>query len=176
MRNTSFVTPDLRLDEQLCFALYAASRATTGAYRRALDEVGLTYPQYLVMLALWEADGLTVSELGQRLHLDSGTLSPLLGRLAASGLVTRTRPDTDARRVVVHLTAAGQDMRADAELIQCALLDRLDMPAEDLILLRSLARRLVASLEAPTNPTPSVPEPTAPITPNPHHRKPEGAA
>jgi DNA-binding MarR family transcriptional regulator len=141
--------PDLRLDQQVCFALYAASRATTGAYRQALDEAGITYPQYLVMLALWEEDGLTVSDLGRRLRLDSGTLSPLLSRLASSGLVTRSRPDRDARRVVVHLTDAGKALRAEAERIQCALLDRLDMRPEDLVLLRDLAHRLVDALSIP---------------------------
>lgn len=141
--------PDLRLDHQVCFALYAASRATTGAYRQALDAVGVTYPQYLVMLALWEQDGLTVGELGHRLHLDSGTLSPLLGRLSASGLVMRSRPESDTRRVVVHLTEAGWAMRAEAERVQCALLDRLDLSPEELALLRGLAHRLVDSLSRP---------------------------
>ncbi|WP_432560680.1 MarR family winged helix-turn-helix transcriptional regulator [Granulicoccus sp. GXG6511] len=139
---------NLQVDQQVCFALYAASRATTAAYRRVLDTVGLTYPQYLVLLALWEADGLTVGELGRRLQLDSGTLSPLLRRLASNGLVTRSRPDRDARRVVVRLTDQGQGMRAEAERIQCSLLDRLDLPVEDLVLLRDLAHRLVASLNA----------------------------
>lgn len=148
MRNTSCVLPNLQIDQQVCFALYAASRATTAAYRHALEEVGLTYPQYLVMLALWETDGLTVGELGRRLQLDSGTLSPLLRRLASNGLVTRSRPDRDARRVVVRLTDQGQALRAEAERIQCSLLDRLDMPVEDLVHLRDLAHRLVASLNA----------------------------
>ena len=143
--------PDLRLDEQLCFALYAASRAATGAYRDALDEVGLTYPQYVVLLALWEHDGLSVGELGQRLHLDSGTLSPLLSRLDAAGLLTRSRPDADGRRVVVRLTAAGEALKAEAERIQCALLDRLPMTHDELITLRDLARRLVASLQPPVS-------------------------
>lgn len=132
----------------MCFALYAASRATTAAYRQVLETVGLTYPQYLVMLALWETDGLTVGELGRRLQLDSGTLSPLLRRLASNGLITRSRPDQDARRVVVRLTDQGQAMRAKAERIQRSLLDRLDLPVEDLVLLRDLAHRLVASLNA----------------------------
>ena len=140
--------PDLRLDQQLCFALYAASRATTAAYREALADAGLTYPQYLVMLALWEADGLSVGDLGHRLHLDSGTLSPLLTRLESSGLVARSRPDRDARRVVVHLTQVGEQLRTEAERIQCALLERLDMSAQDLVLLRDLAHRLTDSIAA----------------------------
>lgn len=104
------------------------------------------------MLALWEDDGLTVGELGQRLRLDSGTLSPLLSRLASAGLVTRSRPDRDARRVVVQLTDAGQALRGEAERIQCALLDRLDLRPEELVLLRSLAHRLVESLDTATRP------------------------
>lgn len=150
MRNAWVVLPDLHLDQQLCFALYAASRATTGAYREALAEVDLTYPQYLVLLVLWEDDGLTVTELGHRLRLDSGTLSPLLGRLAESGLVTRSRADRDARRVVVRLTDSGRSLRAEAEHIQCALLDRLDMSPDELTSLRRLAHRLVDSLDRPT--------------------------
>jgi len=146
VRNALCVLPVLQLDQQLCFALYAASRAATGAYRDALDEAGLTYPQYLVMLALWEQDGLTVTDLGRALHLDSGTVSPLLTRLAAAGLVTRSRPEADARLVVVHLTEAGQSLRGRAEGIQCALLDRLDMDPKDLILLRTLAQRFAESV------------------------------
>lgn len=149
------MTPDLRLDQQLCFALYSASRATTAAYRDALVDAGLTYPQYLVMLALWEDDGLSVGDLGHRLRLDSGTLSPLLTRLEAAGLVTRSRPDRDGRRVVVNLTAAGQELRAEAERIQCALLDRLDMAPEDIILLRDLANRLTDSIAAGQRPAAS---------------------
>lgn len=140
--------PDLRLDQQLCFALYAASRATTSTYRTALAEIGLTYPQYLVMLTLWEQDGVSVSELGERLHLDSGTLSPLLGRLEAGGLVTRSRSTQDARQVRISLTPAGSALRADAETVHCALLERLDMEPEELLTLRTLARKLIDSIEA----------------------------
>src|SRR5256885_12152698 len=89
----------LRLDNQLCFALYSASLAMTKLYKPLLDELGLTYPQYLVMLALWEQDGLAVSGLGERLSLDSGTLTPLLKRLEAAGLISRLRDVEDERRV-----------------------------------------------------------------------------
>src|SRR5659263_669236 len=99
---------DLALDNQLCFALHAASRRVTAAYRPLLDEVGLTYPQYVVMLALWEHDGVTVRDLGTRLFLDSGTLSPLLVRLEEAGLLSRSRQDPDdGRRLTVSLTPAG---------------------------------------------------------------------
>lgn len=138
---------DLRLEEQVCFALYAASRASTSAYRHALASVGLTYPQYLALLVLWEEDGLTVRQLGERLLLDSGTLSPLLARLENAGLVKRKRSIGDGRRVHVYLTEMGRQLRAQADAIHCSLLDRVHMPQEDLIQLRTLAQRLVASLE-----------------------------
>src|SRR3954469_15511270 len=96
----------LLLDNQVCFALYSASLAMTKLYKPLLDELGLTYPQYLAMLALWERDGLMVSELGERLWLDSGTLTPLLKRLEAAGLVARNRDAQDERRVHVSLTTA----------------------------------------------------------------------
>ncbi|GGM71639.1 MarR family transcriptional regulator [Longimycelium tulufanense] len=102
---------DLALDRQLCFALYAASRAVTTLYRPVLDALGLTYPQYLVLLVLWEHDDRTVGELGKALHLDSGTLSPLLKRLEAAGLVWRRRGVDDERSVRVGLTGIGRALR-----------------------------------------------------------------
>lgn len=104
----------LMLDNQLCFALYSASLAMTKLYKPLLDRLGLTYPQYLVMLVLWERDALTVGELGERLFLDSGTLTPLLKRLEAAGLVSRSRAADDERRVVVTLTDAGRALREQA--------------------------------------------------------------
>jgi DNA-binding MarR family transcriptional regulator len=100
------------LDEQLCFALYAASRAMTSCYRPVLDALDLTYPQYLALLVLWERGECTVSGIGQALQLETGTLSPLLKRLEAAGLITRTRRAGDERSVLVSLTAAGQGMEA----------------------------------------------------------------
>lgn len=107
------VTDDLVLGRQVCFALYAASRALTDVYRPILDEFGLTYPQYLVLLVLWERgdDVPTVSELGAALRLDSGTLSPLLKRLEAAGVLVRSRSARDERRVEVRLTDAGRALR-----------------------------------------------------------------
>ena len=104
----------LSLDHQLCFALYSASLAMTKLYKPLLDPIGLTYPQYLVMLVLWQGDGVTVSELGRRLTLDSGTLTPLLKRLEAAGLLRRTRDAGDERRVILHLTSAGRALKARA--------------------------------------------------------------
>lgn len=115
-----------RLDEQLCFQLYTASRLVTRAYRPLLDELGLTYPQYLVLLVLWEVrdDGTkapTVSELGERLLLDSGTLTPLLKRMERQGLVTRTRDPEDERSVRIGLTEAGSGLSRQA----CAVPEQL---------------------------------------------------
>ena len=107
------LTP-VRLDDQLCFALYSASLAMEKLYRTLLDDLGLTYPQYLTMLVLWERDGLAVSEIGTRLYLDSATLTPLLKRLEAAGLVRRTRSPEDERSVLVTLTPSGRALRPRA--------------------------------------------------------------
>jgi DNA-binding MarR family transcriptional regulator len=107
----------LALDRQLCFALYSASLAMTKIYKPLLAPLGLTYPQYLVMLALWEQDGVTVGALGERLALDSGTLTPLLKRLEVQGLVGRRRDAGDERRVIVSLTPAGRTLKVAARRV-----------------------------------------------------------
>jgi DNA-binding MarR family transcriptional regulator len=104
-----------RLDHQLCFALYSSSLLMTKVYKPVLEPLGLTYPQYLVLLVLWEADAIAVGELGTRLYLDSGTLTPLLKRMEAAGLLTRMRAADDERRVIVRLTPAGRALRRKAE-------------------------------------------------------------
>jgi len=104
----------LKLDNQLCFSIYAASRAITRAYRPILDRYGLTYPQYLVLLILWEKDGQPVNEIGRRLYLDSGTLTPLLKRMETSGYVERRRGALDERTVEIHLTAKGVALQGEA--------------------------------------------------------------
>lgn len=121
----------LQLDHQLCFALYSASLAMTKLYKPLLDAIGLTYPQYLAMLVLWEQDGPTVSELGERLSLDSGTLTPLLKRIEAAGLVQRQRDSQDERRVRIALTSAGQALRAQAESIPACILANSHMPLSE---------------------------------------------
>ncbi len=114
----------LLLDHQLCFALYSTSLAMTKLYKPLLAPLGLTYPQYLVMLVLWETDGLGVSDVGQRLSLDSGTLTPLLKRLETMALIVRRRDSQDERRVGIHLTPAGRHLREQAiaipEQLACA--------------------------------------------------------
>ena len=111
----------LALDGQLCFALYAASLAMTRRYKPLLEPLGLTYPQYLVMLVLWQGDGVTVSQLGDRLALDSGTLTPLLKRLESAALVQRLRDAADERRVLLQLTPAGRALKQRAARIPLAV-------------------------------------------------------
>jgi len=112
----------LALDHQFCFALYSTSHAMTKTYKPLLDRLGLTYPQYLVMLVLWEQDGILVKDIGARLFLDSGTLTPLLKRLESNGLVARNRDPQDERQVRISLTAEGRALRAKAEEIPEQLL------------------------------------------------------
>jgi DNA-binding MarR family transcriptional regulator len=138
----------LKLDNQLCFALYSTSLAMTKLYKPLLDELALTYPQYLAMLVLWEQDGLMVSEIGERLYLDSGTLTPLLKRLEASGLISRLRAVEDERRVHITLTAAGRKLKAKAAKIPDCILTAAQCPVPELMALtqqvQALRQRLVA--------------------------------
>ncbi|PXY29996.1 MarR family transcriptional regulator [Prauserella coralliicola] len=136
------------LDDQVCFALYAASRAVTALYRPLLDDLGLTYPQYLVLLALWERDELTVKDLGRALQLDSGTLSPLLKRLEKLELVRRERRSDDERSVLVTLTAKGDDLRAKAVLLPGLVGDAMGLDGAGLDELRTTLRELTDSVNA----------------------------
>lgn len=138
----------LQLDHQLCFALYSTSLAMTRLYKPLLDDIGLTYPQYLAMLVLWQQDGLTVSGLGERLFLDSGTLTPLLKRLESAGLISRIRDAQDERRVHITLTASGRRLKARAAKIPGCILSAAQCPVPELITLtrqvQALRQRLVA--------------------------------
>lgn len=141
----------LALDNQLCFKLYAASRAVTKLYRPLLEALELTYPQYLVLLVLWEWErrpppAATLKALGQRLQLDSGTLTPLLKRLEARGLVTRVRAAGDEREVRLGLTAAGRALREQARPIPATLICEAGLPAADLVALRDELDRLLRAL------------------------------
>lgn len=135
-----------RLDRQVCFALYSASKAATAVYRPMLEELGLTYPQYLVMLVLWESDPRSVRELGEELGLDSGTLSPLLKRLEALRLVERRRSAQDERRVEVFLTDSGLALSSKARSIPQRLAAAAGLSAADLDQLRETLGRLTAAL------------------------------
>ena len=140
--------PALLLDNQLCFALYSTSLAMTKLYKPMLEELGLTYPQYLAMLVLWEQDGLTVSELGERLYLDSGTLTPLLKRMETAGLVSRLRAVQDERRVHITLTAAGRKLKAKAAKIPGCIMSATQCSIPELVSLtqqvQSFRKRLTA--------------------------------
>ncbi|MCU1573596.1 MAG: transcriptional regulator, MarR family [Micrococcaceae bacterium] len=136
------------LRRQVCFALYSASRAATAAYRPLLDSLGLTYPQYLVLLVLWERDGATVRDLGEELELDSGTLSPLLKRMEAAGLLSRQRSSTDERRVEVRLTSTGAALQKQADAVPRQLADAAGLTEPELNELRATLIRLTAALRS----------------------------
>jgi len=149
--------PDmLALDQQLCFALYAASRTLTSAYRPLLEPLGVTYPQYVVLLVLWERDGLSVRELGERLLLDSGTLTPLLKRLEHSGLIVRNRRASDEREVEISLTRNGRALRARAAKIPACLLQLSGMSPAALTRLRNslgvLTTNILSNPKVSSNP------------------------
>ena len=140
------VKDPLSLDNQLCFSLYAAANAIKKAYRPLLDEMGLTYPQYLVLIVLWRDDGQKVSEIGNRLNLDSGTLTPVLKRLEASGLVTRTRRLHDEREVEIRLTPTGRNMREQALAVRREIVRQLKMSDMEIAGLREDVTGVIASL------------------------------
>lgn len=135
----------LALDRQVCFALAAASRSVIGLYRPVLDPLGLTHPQYLVMLALWERSPRTVRDIGQALLLDSATLSPLIKRLEATGFVTRTRNAADERALDIELTERGRALRGQAEAVPAQIVERLRMPVAELERIRDDLTLLLAA-------------------------------
>jgi DNA-binding MarR family transcriptional regulator len=136
----------LKLEYQLCFPIYAAANAMTRAYRPLLEKIGLTYPQYLVMLVLWEKDECSLSEIGEKLRLDSGTLTPLVKRMETNGLLARTRAKEDERRIVVTLTAAGKKLKQAAKNIPFDLVAKTNMKLEDMMTLKDQLTGLIASL------------------------------
>ncbi|HPM53065.1 MAG TPA: MarR family transcriptional regulator [Rhodoglobus sp.] len=135
----------LALDRQVCFALAAASRSVIGLYRPVLEPLGLTHPQYLVMLALWERSPRTVRDLGETLLLEPATLSPLLKRLEASGLLTRRRNAVDERTLDVQLTAAGRALRVEAEKVPAKIVSRLGMQVSELERIRDDLTTLISA-------------------------------
>lgn len=143
----------LLLDEQLCFALYAAQRAVTAAYRPVLEELGLTYPQYLVLLVLWERGETTVKELAEALRLDYGTVSPLLKRLESAGVVRRERAAHDERSVLIACTGRGEELKERAARVPGALLTATGLATTEAVRLREelwqLAERAHEAAERP---------------------------
>lgn len=137
----------LALEEQVCFALSVAARGVVAVYRPLLEPMGLTHPQYLVMLALWQQSPLSVRALSGLLQLDPGTLSPLLKRLEAIGYVQRRRDPSDERSLAVTLTPEGRALRAEAEKIPPAIVERLGMPLPDLKALHTALTRVIAAAQ-----------------------------
>ncbi len=148
IRAATAATAALALDNQLCFALYSASLAMTKLYKPVLAPMGLTYPQYLTLLALWERDGQGVSELGEKLFLDSGTLTPLLKRMEAGGWLLRRRSTDDERRVLVHLTPKGQTLRTQARKVPHALAGSTGLGIDQIGQLTQRLQRLRGQLQA----------------------------
>jgi DNA-binding MarR family transcriptional regulator len=142
----------LRLEHQVCFALHSASRAFGGVYREALRDLDLTYPQYLAMLTLWEHGELHVKRIGELLRLDSGTLSPLLKRLEAAGLVQRTRSPQDERSVLVRLTAAGTALRLPAQEVPLRIAATTGLDPAELRVLHGMLQRLTDRLDVTGSP------------------------
>jgi DNA-binding MarR family transcriptional regulator len=141
---------NLRLDNQICFAVYSAAHAFNRVYKPLLDRLGLTYPQYLVMLVLWERDNIPLKEIGERLFLDSGTLTPLLKRLEAAELLKRTRSTVDERQVLIELTAEGHALRDKAKAVPPSILAASACPVGELVAMKdeiaALRDRLNAAL------------------------------
>ncbi|MCX8998528.1 MarR family transcriptional regulator [Rhizobiaceae bacterium BDR2-2] len=148
MEDKEALAKELRLDRQLCFALYGASLALTRTYKPLLEPLGLTYPRYLAMLVLWETDGVPVKALGERLGLDSGTLSPLLKRLEQAGYVTRQRDRADERQVTVSLTPAGAALKAKAVEVMAAIGVATGCSLEEMAALRDRLQALRDRLQA----------------------------
>ena len=145
--------PDLlALDQQVCFALAVASRSVIAVYRPVLEPLGLTHPQYLVMLALWEQAPVSVKNLGTLLQLDPGTLSPLLKRLEAAGFLDRVRDARDERSLAITLTPRGAALRSEAEKVPGAIVSKLGLPLDDLLTLHSTLTKVIAAATSALDP------------------------
>lgn len=134
----------LQLNKQMCFSIYVLHREVMHRYRPLLDEMGLTYPQYITLMALWEQDGQTVNQLAEKLRLDNGTLTPLLKRLEGKQLLTRNRSKEDERVVRIFLTEQGKALKSQAACVPAELLKGLNLSLEDAILLKQLAEKVVS--------------------------------
>ena len=136
-----------RLDDQLCFPLYACAKEVVRQYRKPLTKLNLTYTQYLVMMVLWEYGGMTEGELGRKIYLESGTLAPLLKRLEKAGLINRNRPESNERKLYLTLTEEGEALREKAMLVPAAMQGCVPLSAEELTLLKDLLCRALAGME-----------------------------
>ena len=137
----------LLLENQLCFPMYACGRKIVAAYTPYLKPLGLTYTQYIVMMVLWEFGGMTEGELGKRVYLDSGTLAPLLKRLEKQGLIDRSRPEDNERKLLLKLTPGGEALKQKALAVPSAMGACIQMPREELLLLRELLNKALRSME-----------------------------
>ena len=136
----------IRLENQLCFPLYACAKEVVRQYRKPLEDLNLTYTQYIVMMVLWEFGGMTEGELGRKVHLDSGTLTPLLKRLEKQGLICRTRPENNERKLFLSLTEEGKALKEKALAVPCAMEESIGLPEEELLQLKYLLDKALNSL------------------------------
>jgi DNA-binding MarR family transcriptional regulator len=147
MPEAETVYEQLRLENQLCFPLYACAKEVIRLYRKPLDDLNLTYTQYIVMMVLWEFGGMTEGELGKKVRLDSGTLTPLLKRLEKQGLIERIRPESDERTLFLKLTPEGEALKQKALAVPPAMNGCIQLPKEELLQLRSLLNKALLSME-----------------------------
>lgn len=136
-----------RLEDQLCFPLYACAKEVVRQYREPLEALNLTYTQYLVMMVLWEHGGMTEGELGRKIHLNSGTLAPLLKRLDKAGYIHRTRPDNNERKLFLSLTEEGEKLREKATQVPGQMQSCIPLSEEELLVLRDLLKRALAGMD-----------------------------
>ena len=147
MSHAGAAQDQLRLENQLCFPLYACAKEVIRQYRKPLEELNLTYTQYIVMMVLWEFGAMTEGELGKKVRLDSGTLAPLLKRLEKQGLLDRIRPEDNERKLLLNLTPDGEALKQKALAVPCAMKDCIRMSKEELLLLRELLNKALLSME-----------------------------
>ncbi|OON84948.1 MarR family transcriptional regulator [Oribacterium sp. C9] len=137
----------IRLENQICFPLYACSKEVIRQYRKPLERLGLTYTQYVVMMVLWEFGGMTEGEIGKKVHLDSGTLAPLLKRMEKQGYITRNRPETNENKLFIELTNAGEALKDQAIRVPCEMEGCLNLTKEEQRLLKKLLDKAIIKME-----------------------------
>ena len=147
MSEAGSVQEQLRLENQLCFPLYACAKEVIRQYRKPLEDLNLTYTQYIVMMVLWEFGGMTEGELGKKVYLESGTLAPLLKRLEKRGLIERIRLESNERKLFLKLTPDGEALKQKALAVPCAIRDCIQMPTQELLLLRELLNKTLRSMD-----------------------------
>ena len=137
----------IRLENQICFPLYACAKEVVRQYRKPLEKLGLTYTQYVVMMVLWEFGGMTEGELGRKVYLDSGTLAPLLKRMEKQGYITRIRPETNERKLFIELTAAGNALKDQATAVPCEMEGCLKLEPDELMQLKKILDKAIIQME-----------------------------